>query len=422
LLCVFAGAVAAVAFAVPATTPQASAETSARSNGPHWVGVWAASPTDAASQSLADRTVRTIITPLGSGRRLRIRLSNEFGDQPITIDAASIAEQSVGAAVSAETIQRVKFDGRRVVKIPAGKRVMSDPVRIRFRALQPLAVSTDVDAASTGSVTEHASGRQTSYLSSPGTGSHALDSSGSAFGATTTARFLLTGVEARANRSVGAVAVFGDSITDGYEGSGSPLIENLEGVDMDGRYPDFLARRLVARRGPQQLTVLNAGISGNRILEDGLVPSFGPSGLSRLGRDAIQLRGVETVIVLEGINDIGQSSASAPEVIGGLKQGVKRLKRAGLRVFLGTLTPAAGTILPSYGDAEPNAVRIAVNDWIRGQRLATGVIDFDDALRDPGDPSRLAPVFDSSDHLHPSKAGYKAMAGAVPLGRLIGCC
>jgi len=400
--------------------PAAAARTPGRSKRSHWVGVWSASPTAGSGQSLASQTVRTIISPLGSGKKLRIHVSNQFGDQPLKIDAASIAKQRAGAAVRAKTIRRVKFDGRRSVTIPAGKRVLSDPVKLHFKALQQLAVSTDVDAASTGLVTEHAVGRQTSYLSSPGSGSHALDQSGSAFGATTTVRYLLTGVDTRAKRSVGAVATFGDSISDGFEGSNSPLVENPEGIDLDGRYPDFLARRLLQRRGPQQLTVLNTGISGNRILEDGLVPPFGPSGLSRLERDVVRLSGVETVIVLEGINDIGQTPASASEVIGGLKREVKALKESGMRVLLGTLTPAGGTILPSYGGAEANAVRVAVNDWIRGQHLAAGVVDFDRALRDPSDPGRLAPAFDSSDHLHPSMAGYKAMAGAVRLRKLIG--
>ncbi len=414
---VSAVAAAAALAAFAATSAPASAGTASHSRGTHWVGAWAASPTDAAgfSQSLASRTVRTIISPLGSGKKLRIRLSNQFGDRPLRIGAASIAKQSAGATVGAKTILRVTFDGRRSVTIPAGQLVASDPVRFHFRALQHLAVSTHVGPSSVGFATEHRWGRQTSYLSAAGAGNHAFDPSGAAFGDTTTARLLLTGLDVRAKRGVGAVATFGDSITDGYGGVGSPSVENPRGIDRNVRYPDFLARRLLQRRGSQQLTVLNAGISGDMILN---------GGLSRLRRDVFQLAGVETVIVLQGANDIGNvfAPASASEVIGGLKRAVRALQRSGLRVFLGTLTPMGGTVFPSYGGAEADATRVAVNRWIRDQGLASGVVDFDRAVRDPGHPSRLDPAFDSSDHLHPSAAGYRAMAGVVPLGKLTGCC
>ncbi len=416
-------ATALAAFAI--TAAPAAARAPSHCSGSHWVGAWSASPTDAApgfSQSLAARTVRTIISPLGGGETLRIHLSNQFGAEPLKIDAASIAKQSVGASVRAMTIRALKFHGKRSVRIPPRNQVVSDPVKLRFGTLQHLAVSTYVNPGSTQLATEHFIGRQTSYLSSPGAGNHALDPPGSAFAATTTARFLLTGLDVRATRRVGAVATFGDSITDGFEGTPTPLVENPEGIDRDGRYPDFLARRLLKHSGPQQLTVLNAGISGNRILEGGLLPVFGPSGLSRLNRDVVHLPGVETAIILEGINDIGLTPATAPEVIGGLKQEVRALKQAGLRVLLGTLTPAGGPGNPGYGGAGANAVRVAVNGWIRGQHLAAGVADFDRAVRDPSDPSRLDPAYDSSDHLHPSMAGYRAMAGAVPLGKLASRC
>jgi lysophospholipase L1-like esterase len=184
-------------------------------------------------------------------------------------------------------------------------------------------------------------------------------------------------------------------------------------------YPDFLARRLVGKHGEQKLTVLNAGISGNRVLRDGLLPRMGPSALTRLDRDVIGLAGVRTVIVLEGNNDIGQRpTANAAEPIGGLQQLVERLKAARLRVLLGTLTPAGGSAVPTYGSGPANAIRTEVNEWIRSQKVSDGIVDFDAAVRDPADQSRLLPAFDSSDHLHPSSAGYKAMAAAVPVNRL----
>jgi lysophospholipase L1-like esterase len=146
---------------------------------------------------------------------------------------------------------------------------------------------------------------------------------------------------------------------------------------------------------------------------------MGPSGLSRLDRDVIDLAGVRTVIVLEGSNDLGQPpTANAAEIIGGLQQLVERLKAARLRVLLGTLTPAGGSAVPTYGSGDANAIRTQVNEWIRSQTVSDGIVDFDAALRDPADLSRLSPSFDSSDHLHPSSAGYEAMAAAVPMRRL----
>jgi lysophospholipase L1-like esterase len=168
------------------------------------------------------------------------------------------------------------------------------------------------------------------------------------------------------------------------------------------------------------LSVLNAGIGGNRVLADGLQPSFGPSGLSRLSVDAIHQAGVRAVIILEGINDIGQAfsgTLTAKQLITGYKRMIKRLHRAHLRVLLGTITPAGGYPLPTYGETA-DRIRVPVNEWIRSQKRSDGVIDFAKAVRDPSDPSRIRPKYDGSDHLHFSPAGYRALAGAVQLPQL----
>lgn len=381
-------------------------------DGKHWVGAWAASPAGPSLiGSLAGRTVRTVLTPLGSGRRTRIVFSNRFGDEPMRITAASVARQRSGPALAAGSLRRLSFDGRRTVNIPPGRKTVSDPVSFRIRRLEPIAVSVQVSAGSTGAVTEHGSGRQTSFLAPAAAGDAATEASGRSFTESIETRLLVARVDVRRSKRADAVVAFGDSITDGVQAT-------ADDVDRAVRYPDFLARRLANRRAPRAPSVINAGIAGNRILSDGYIPAFGPSGISRLRRDVASAPGARTVIVLEGINDIGLSWATADQVIGGLETITGSLQDRGLHVLLGTLTPSGGSSSPGYNDPGRLAVRAAVNDWIRSQGLSDGFVDFDAALRDPAHPDRLLPKYDSGDGLHPSTAGYRAMAKAVPLGQL----
>ena len=292
--------------------------------------------------------------------------------------------------------------------------VLSDRVRLPFRAFEHLAVSMDV-AAAAGPATEHAQAHQTSFVTPAGGGNRSASESGDGFSIAITSRFFVTALEVRASRRTGAVVAFGDSITDGDQRS--TTFAEL-GIDADARYPDFLARRLGRRLG-RRVGVLNAGIGGNRILRDGLAPFAGPAGLSRVAADVLGQAGVTHVIVPEGINDLGQPpAATAEDVIGGLQMLVARLQGvrvAGrrLRVLVGTLTPASGSVLGSYGSAAVNASRVEVNRFIRQRRPGDGVVDFDAALRDPAAPDRLRADYDSGDHLHPSAAGYRRMAHAV---------
>ena len=420
------GLLAAVTAILVAGTVAGTAEAKS-CRGSQWVGAWAASPSDGAGRPFAEQTLRMNVTPLFGGSTLRFRLSNRFGRQTVTFDSVYVGKQQAGAALLPGTNRRVRFRGRRKVRIRAGDEVTSDRVRLPFSAFERLAVSLYI-RTDTGNVTEHFQAAQTSYLTPPGSGDHAGEESAGAFTQATSSRFFVTGVDVRASTRTSAVVTFGDSITAGYRArpnfTRDPAIP--AGFDQAVRYPDFLARRLAAQAS--RYSVLNAGISGNQILRGAPSPS-GLRALSRFRDDVRHLSGATDVIVLEGINDLGAApSASSKDVIDGLRQlvgGLERLtsrspRRRRLNVLVGTLLPSGGTPLFEYGTELTNARRQRINQFIRTSRIGSGVVDFDAALRDPADPSRLNPIYDSGDHVHPSPAGLEAMAGAVPLRRLRG--
>jgi lysophospholipase L1-like esterase len=356
-----------------------------------------------------------VITPHSGGSLVRIRLSNRFGSGPVTFDEVGIADSQSGATLVPGSSTPVLFGGKPSVTIPAGGDFVSDPVSFSFSAFQNLAVSMYLKGGYVP--TEHASGRQISYGTLPLAGDHVTDPSAATFSQSTTARYFLSGLDVQAAGNAGTVVTFGDSITDGYQGPPSLVPENSATLNLNARYPDWLARRLLAADIP--LSVANAGISGNRILQNGQIPMFGPRGLSRFTQDAINQPGVSTIIILEGTNDIGQSNATASQIIAGLTRLVGMAKTAHIHVLLGTLTPMANATEPgTYSGAASNATRLAVNDWIRTQQIADGYIDFSKAVQDPSDPSTMAPAYNGGDGLHFTPAGYQALAGAINLTQL----
>jgi lysophospholipase L1-like esterase len=408
-----------VAPAAVAPAAVASTDSSAASCAAHWVGSWAASPSDASllSPTLVGQTVRMIVAPHLGGDILRVHLSNRFGSLPVTVGPVTVGVQSSGPSLVPGSERSVTFSQQTFVTIPAGGEVVSDPVTLSFAAFQDLAVSIAAQGIVLAA-TEHHYTRQTSYLTPPLSGNHAADTSGSAFtqttttGSSSTGWYFLDGIDVMAPGSVGAVVAFGDSITDGYQGTGgSDNTEDLSTINTNGRWPDDLARRLIAAKIP--LSVLNAGIAGNELLYTGSGVT-GPGGLSRFGVDALAQAGVTDVIQAEGINDIG-GGRSASQVIGADEQLIAQAHAAGVHIQLATLLPAGG---PIGLDAAANAVRDQVNQWIRTQQLSDGVVDFDAALRDPNDPSEINPPLVSGDGIHPDLAGYQAMANAVNLALL----
>ncbi len=384
-----------------------------RAGGPDgWTAAWASAQMVPAGDQvvpgewLDDATLREVVRVGLSGPRLRLRLSNAFGTAPLTVGGVTVALSADNgtARISGEAMA-VRFGGRRDIVIPAGAETWSDPVDLAVTAGADLAVSLYLPAAPMPP-TGHPGSRATTYFAS---GNRIGDPD--LRGAQTAPRWLaLAGIEVFAPQAR-AIAVFGDSITDGY------------GVQPDTnlRWTDHLAARLRAEPAFGAVAVLNGGIGGNRLLNDGL----GPNALARFGRDVLSQPGVTHLIVLEGVNDLGTLTRDAPasperhaaqvaQAIEALRQIVGRARAHGIVAIGGTIMPFGGSAY-YHPDAATEADRQAINAWIRTSGNFDAVIDFDAAMRDPENPARLKPALDSGDGLHPSLDGYRAMAEAVPL-------
>jgi lysophospholipase L1-like esterase len=400
--------VLAAAIAVDTTSRPAAA-----AHGYDWVTSWSASPQDPVPGTLAmtgfhDQTVRDIIVPSVGGAMIRLELTNAFGRAPLQVGRVTVAAADLGAGVVPGTIHPVSFGSAVSVRIPAGEQVLSDPVGMQVSARQELAVSIYLPGG-TGVATRHTDALQVNWVST--VGDHAGEAGGGAFSTSAQSWYYLSGLVVRSSSAAGTVVAFGDSITDGVNSS----------VGGNDRWPDALARRLGALAGPT-LSVADEGIGGNRLLT--ATRCCGASGQARFARDALDQPGVRDVIVLEGINDIGSSTGplhsdaglTAAQVIAGYRDLIAQAHPRGVRVFGATLLPYQGA---GYYSPAGEAIREVVNAWIRTSDAFAGVIDFDAAMRDPADPLRLNPAYDSGDHLHPNDAGYQAMADAINLDMLL---
>jgi lysophospholipase L1-like esterase len=372
-----------------------------------WVTSWSASPQAAAPGTLAeadfdDQTVRDIIVTSVGGDPIRLELTNAFGTSSLRVGRVTVAVAGPRAAVAPGMIHPVTFGGSASFRIPAGGQVLSDPVTMQVQPMQALAVSVYLPDR-TGPATYHADAQQVNWVSVAG--NYTAEEGPAGFAIPTLSWYYVSGLIVRSPGANGTVVAFGDSITDGVGSA----------VSADARWPSDLARRLDALNGPA-LSVADEGIGGNRVLAGSRC--CGASAEARFGRDALDQPGVRDIIVLEGINDIGGSAGGigAARIIAGYEQLITRAHARGLKIFGATLLPFQGA---GYYTAAGEAAREAVNAWIRGSAAFDGVVDFDAKVRDPADPLRLNPAYDSGDHLHPDDAGYQAMADAISLQMLL---
>lgn len=374
----------------------------------HWTGTWEAAPSGSAP-ALPGASVRNVVHTSVGGSAARVRISNRLGTAPLELGAVTVALQEWGMPKSPNaapgSLRVATFGGARTVTIPVGRDVVSDPVDLPIPADANLLISVHTPADS-GPATYHRSALQANFLARDG--DRTADEPGTAYTVTLGNWYYVTGVDVLGAPAAGSVVALGDSLTDG---TGSTYSANR-------RWPDRLAARLRALPAHRRLGVLNAGISGNRLLLEG----GGPSALARLDADVLSRTGVRAVIVLEGINDIkGTPEQTDPRAIeDAYRRIVVRAHARGLRVIGATITPYGGH--GAWTKAR-EAVRRTVNTLIRnGTRtggLFDAVVDFDAAVRDPADPRRIRPAYDPGDHLHFNDAGMRALADSIDLDALI---
>ncbi|MEU2332476.1 SGNH/GDSL hydrolase family protein [Streptomyces sp. NPDC013172] len=363
-----------------------------------WTGSWEAAPSGTVP-AVPGAAFRNVVHLSVGGAAVRVRISNRFGSAPLRLGAVTVARrQGTGPDAVPGSMRAATFHGAGTAVVPAGQDLVSDQVPLAVRAGADLLVSVETPGNS-GPATYHRVALQTGYIAGQGAG-RAADEDGDGYTRTTGNWYYVTGVDVR-GVTLGSVVALGDSLTDG----------NGSGFGTNHRWPDRLADRL----RPYRIGVLNAGISGNRLLTDS---TGGPAALRRLDADALARAGVRTLVVLEGINDIkGTPAATDPaDFVRAYRTIVARAHARGIRVVGATLTPYAG-----YGEytAAGESVRQRVNALIRAGQVFDAYVDFDAVVRDPQRPARIRPAYDPGDHLHFNDAGMRALAAAVPLVDLL---
>jgi lysophospholipase L1-like esterase len=370
----------------------------------HWITAWSAAP-DSPGPAFSGKTIRQIVRVSIAGKTMRLRLSNLFGTSPLIIGAVHIARYQSGSTVKPGTSRAVTFGGKNGITIGKSADVLSDAVDFPLAALEEIAVSLYLPGQIESS-TIHSTAIQTAYI----TAGNAAGNAALPAGETDTSRFFLTDVEVTADRNARVFVIMGDSITDGVGST----------EDKNTRWPDALAERLQSDGKFRSVAVVNSGISGNRILNDGAEPYLGPSGIKRFDRDVLDKPGAKWVLLFSGGNDISaahilgkpKDKVSAAQIIDGMKTLIDRARKKGITIWGATLTPKFGA---RFYYPEGEKMRQEINTWIRTSNAFDGFVDFDQVIQDPARPEQMLPAYDSGDHVHPNDAGYKAMAAAIDL-------
>ncbi|KQM99326.1 esterase [Sphingobium sp. Leaf26] len=368
-----------------------------------WSRSWMAAPLMSKAPpekrpDLQDRTVRQVVRISSGGQRIRLRLSNEMTGQPLLLGAVHVAMTDENGAIVAGSDHVVTFNGAQGATVPARAPLLSDPIAMPVKPLTQLTISLHLPQGAPDA-TVHSYSAATGWTA-PGdqTGATRLTDA-TVIGP----RIILSGVEVENRRAGTTIVTLGDSITDGVRAT----------PDSNRRWPDLLAERL-QKAGRTSVGVANAGISANRLLSEG----EGDNALARFDADVLAVPGVTHVVVLEGVNDIGSAFAqqrpipTRDELIGAYRQMIARAHDRGVKVILATILPYKGA---GYWSDGGEAVRVAVNDWIRQNGEADGFVDLAKAIADPADPARMAKPYDVGDALHPNDAGFRVMADAVDL-------
>lgn len=374
----------------------------------HWVGTWGCGPQltepgNLPPAVLANSTLRQYVHTSIGGKRVRVRFSNAYGTNSVSILSAHVA-LAAGAlgtgAINTATDKALAFRGAPTVTIPPGEVVFSDPFDYNLPALADLAISTFFGSISATTINGHPGSRTTSFI----VGSNVVSAASMSGAASTAHWYIITGVDVLADSSSKAIVVLGDSITDGRGST----------TDGNNRWPDNLARRLIVNAPTAGVSVINMGIGGN-----GIFGGLGPAAVNRFDRDVLSQSGGRYFILFEGVNDIGSGSstmATATNLINAYAQFAGKAHARGLRAYGATITPFGGS---SYYSDVHEAERQFVNAWIRTNAVFDAVIDFDAAVRDSATPANLSAPYDSGDHLHLSPSGYEAMANSIDLNLFV---
>jgi lysophospholipase L1-like esterase len=377
--------------------PVVSARSGATASAPdsNWTGTWAIAPmSDGSGKTFTDQTLRQIVRVSVGGKRVRLKISNLFGTQPLSVEDVHLALRRSGSSIVASSDRQLRFDGNTKVVIPAGASALTDPVPFDVPALAELAVSMYLPGP-TGPATFHGSAHQTSYLQA-GNASSAPQMENAR---TSKSVYFLASLDVEAPSLLGAIVTLGASITEGYTAAD----------DSDHRWPDQLAHRLASQG--LSIGVLNLGISGNRLLVNGA----GESAENRFERDVLQQSSVRWVIFSDdSINDLGNApSPSGEALIAGLQRLIARAHQKKIGFICSTLTPFEGA---NYWKPAEEKERQKVNSFIRGEGSGCdGIVDQDIATHDPAHPTQYLTTYDHGDHLHPNDAGHKAIADSIDL-------